>query len=81
MMMIWTRPGLPTVRRRMDYHAVDTGRPAADAFRDEPGGSGTVQVRRAPTKGTRRGFVATLERACPKECRGAQGAFKDSMIH
>ena len=25
--------------------------------------------------------VLTLEQACPSECRGAQCAFKDSMIH
>jgi hypothetical protein len=23
----------------------------------------------------------TLKRVCPSECQGAQGAFKDSMIH
>jgi hypothetical protein len=25
--------------------------------------------------------VTTLKRVCPSECQGAQGAFKDSMIH
>jgi hypothetical protein len=31
----------------------------------------------------RKGFenFTTLKRVCPSECQGAQGAFKDSMIH
>jgi hypothetical protein len=31
----------------------------------------------------KKGFenVTTLKRVCPSECQGAQGAFKDSMIH
>jgi hypothetical protein len=34
-------------------------------------------------KDQRKGFddFTTLKRVCPSECQGAQGAFKDSMIH
>ena len=42
--------------------------------------SGTPRGRRPNTKLRLRG-VMTLEQACPPEYRGAQCAFKDSMIH
>jgi hypothetical protein len=36
-----------------------------------------------PSSSPPQGFedIATLRQACSSECRGAQGAFKDSMIH
>ena len=42
--------------------------------------SGTPRGREPNTKPSLRG-VMTLEQACPPEYRGAQCAFKDSMIH
>ena len=41
---------------------------------------GHVMRRRSNTK-LRLSDAMTLEQACPPECRGAQCAFKDSMIH
>ena len=53
-----------------------------------PGTATVFRTRRPPKEGPRtsntklrlRG-VMTLEQACPPEYRGAQCAFKDSMIH
>lgn len=41
-----------------------------------PGWGGEAQHQARGSRGS-----MTLERACPPECRGAQCAFKDSMIH
>ena len=69
-MMIWTRPGLPTVRRRMDYHAVDTGRPAADAFRDEPGGPARSKSAAPPRKGRVEGSSRRSNGRAPRNAEG-----------
>src|SRR5947209_18590699 len=58
--------------------AFQESRPSSARTCPQPPSSVPVIPREGPV-----GFedIATLRQACSSECRGAQGAFKDSMIH
>ena len=57
--------------------ALEAGTTAANSFRASP----HTEAGQAPNTKQSLRVIMTLEQACPTEYRGAQCAFKDSMIH
>ena len=80
----WKRLPLGSLSRGVDDYHTKAAKGFANAFKE----SGSARDPQAPKsqpnafrKRKRVEEFTTLKQACPSECQGAQGAFKDSMIH